>query len=179
MDPGLICRIPETVGILTGRKPTLADPEEKNWKEVRHHYFETLLQMFIDRWAKPIHDYCEQKGLIWTGHYWEHKWPDLSSGPDNMAMYAWHQMPAVDMLFNQFDEVSPTAQFGNVRAIKELRSVANQMGRERTLSETYGGGGWDVTFEDSETPGRLGVCIMSQFHESAPVTHDADGGTEI
>lgn len=140
--------------------------EENNWKEVRHHYFETLLQMFIDRWAKPMHDYCEQKGLIWTGHYWEHKWPDLSSGPDNMAMYAWHQMPAVDMLFNQFDEVSPTAQFGNVRAIKELRSVANQMGRERTLSETYGGGGWDVTFEDLKRLGDweyvLGVNFMNQ-----------------
>lgn len=50
-----------------------------------------------------------------------------------MAMYAWHQTPAIDMLFNQFDEKSPVAQFGNVRSVKELRSVANQMGYSRTL----------------------------------------------
>ena len=47
----------------------------------------------------------------------------MNDGPDNMAMYAWHQTPAIDMLFNQFDEKSPVAQFGNVRSVKELRSV--------------------------------------------------------
>jgi len=42
-------------------------------------------------------------------------------------MYAWHQMPGIDMLFNQFNETSPRAQFGNIRAVKELRSAANQV----------------------------------------------------
>ena len=44
-------------------------------------------------------------------------------------MYAWHQMPAIDMLFNQYIDQSPQAQFGNVRAVKELRSAANQQKR--------------------------------------------------
>ena len=140
--------------------------ETGNWKEVRHNYMETLTQLFIDRWAKPWFNYCEQKNLLWTGHYWEHGWPDMGHGGDNMAMYAWHQMPAIDMLFNQFNDVSPQAQFGNVRAVKELRSVANQMGYTRTLSETYGGGGWDVTFQDLKRLGDweyvLGVNFMNQ-----------------
>ncbi|MDR1936960.1 MAG: hypothetical protein LBQ73_00495, partial [Tannerellaceae bacterium] len=84
----------------------------------------------------------------------------------NMAMYAWHQVPAIDMLFNQFDEVSPQAQFGNIRSVKELRSAANQMGYTRTLSETYGGGGWDETFKDFKRLGDweyvLGVNFMNQ-----------------
>lgn len=137
-----------------------------NWKEVRHNYMETLLQLFIDRWSKPFHSYCEQNNLQWTGHYWEHGWPYMNDGPDNMAMYAWHQVPAIDMLFNQFDDKSPVAQFGNVRAVKELRSVANQMGYTRTLSETYGGGGWDETFKDFKRLGDweyvLGVNFMNQ-----------------
>ncbi len=136
------------------------------WKRVRHNYMETLTQMFIDRWAKPWHAYCEKNKMLWTGHYWEHGWPDMSHGGDNMAMYAWHQMPAIDMLFNQFNDVGPQAQFGNVRAVKELRSVANQMGYTRTLSETYGGGGWDETFEDFKRLGDweyvLGVNFMNQ-----------------
>lgn len=140
--------------------------ESGNWKQVRHNYMETLTQLFIDRWAKPWFEYCEEKGLLWTGHYWEHGWPDMSHGGDNMAMYAWHQMPAVDMLFNQFNDSHPQAQFGNVRAVKELRSVANQMGYVRTLSETYGGGGWDMTFEDLKRLGDweyvLGVNFMNQ-----------------
>lgn len=144
----------------------LLEEEVGNRKEVRHNYMETLLQLFIDRWSKPFHSYCEQNNLQWTGHYWEHGWPYMNDGPDNMAMYAWHQVPAIDMLFNQFDDKSPVAQFGNVRAVKELRSVANQMGYIRTLSETYGGGGWDETFKDFKRLGDweyvLGVNFMNQ-----------------
>ena len=137
-----------------------------DWKKVRHDYYQTLLQLFIDRWAKPWYAYCEEKGLKFTGHYWEHTWPDMSHGGDNMAMYAWHHVPAVDMLFNQFDDSTSRAQFGNVRAIKELASAANQTGRERTLSETYGGSGWDLSFTDMKRNGdweyALGVNFMNQ-----------------
>lgn len=140
--------------------------ETGDWKRVRHNYMETLTQLFIDRWSKPMWRYCEKKNLKWTGHYWEHGWPNMSEGGDNMAMYAWHQMPAIDMLFNQYNDAHPQAQFGNVRAVKELRSVANQMGYTRTLSETYGGGGWDETFEDFKRLGDweyvLGVNFMNQ-----------------
>lgn len=144
----------------------LLSEETGDWKHVRHNYMETLLQLFVDRWSKPWNAYTEANNLQWTGHYWEHGWPQMNDGGDNMAMYAWHQVPAIDMLFNQFDEVSPQAQFGNVRAVKELRSAANQMGRTRTLSETYGGGGWDETFKDFKRLGDwqyvLGVNFMNQ-----------------
>ncbi|MGN1256607.1 MAG: glycosyl hydrolase, partial [Bacteroidaceae bacterium] len=136
------------------------------WQKVRHDYNATLLHLFIERWCKPWYRYTEKKHMAWTGHYWEHNWPDLSQGPDNMAMYAWHQVPAIDMLFNQFNDQSCQAQFGNVRSVKELSSVANQMGYVRTLSETYGGGGWDETFEDFKRLGdweyALGVNFMNQ-----------------
>ncbi|MDR2681352.1 MAG: hypothetical protein LBC47_11150 [Tannerella sp.] len=144
----------------------LLSEETGEWKQVRHNYMETLLQMFVDRWSKPWYQYTEAHNLKWTGHYWEHGWPQMNDGPDNMAMYAWHQVPAIDMLFNQFNEESPQAQFGNIRAVKELRSAANQLGYSRTLSETYGGGGWDETFKDFKRLGDweyvLGVNFMNQ-----------------
>jgi hypothetical protein len=144
----------------------LLSEETGDWKRVRHNYMETLLQLFVDRWSKPWHAYTEANHLKWTGHYWEHGWPQMNDGPDNMAMYAWHQTPAIDMLFNQFNEESPQAQFGNIRAVKELRSAANQTGAIRTLSETYGGGGWDETFKDFKRLGDweyvLGVNFMNQ-----------------
>lgn len=140
--------------------------EVGDWKKIRHNYTQTLLQLFIDRWAKPWNAYCEEKGLKFTGHYWEHEWPNMRPGGDNMAMYAWHQVPAIDMLFNQWDDSTTKAQFGNVRSVKELASAANQTGRQRKLSETYGGGGWELTFTDMKRLGDweyvLGVNLMNQ-----------------
>lgn len=150
---------------LRDKWPLLGE-EVGDWQKVRHDYNATLLRMFIERWSKPFNDYAERHHMKWTGHYWEHNWPDLSQGPDNMAMYAWHQMPGIDMLFNQYNDRGCQAQFGNVRSVKELRSVANQMGQRRTLSETYGGGGWDETMQDFKRLGdweyALGVNFMNQ-----------------
>ncbi len=140
--------------------------ETGNWKKIRHNYTCTLLEMFIDRWAKPRKNYCDSKGLKFTGHYWEHEWPNMRHGGDNMAMYAWHHVPGIDMLFNQWNDTNPRAQFGNVRSVKELASVANQTGKNRKLSETYGGSGWDLTFTEMKRNGdwefALGVNLMNQ-----------------
>lgn len=148
-------------------KPLLASLFEQrgDWRKVRHNYQALLLELFIERWAKPWRRYTDAKGLAWTGHYWEHGWPNPQHGPDNMAMYAWHHVPGIDMLSNQFSE-GVNAQFGNVRSVRELASVANQLGLRRTLSETYGAAGWELRFEDMKRLGdweyALGVNLMNQ-----------------
>lgn len=126
--------------------PSLIE-ETGNWKKVRHDYYELILELFIDRWAKPWSKYCEKNDLKWTGHYWEHGWPVPTHGFDEAAFYIWHQQPGIDMLGNRLDHDGLGGQFGNDRAVRELRSAANQAGRTRTLSETYGGGGWEMNFE--------------------------------
>ena len=59
--------------------PSLVE-ETGNWKKVRHDYYELLLELFVDRWAKPWSRYCDEKNLKWTGHYWEHGWPVPKEG---------------------------------------------------------------------------------------------------
>lgn len=136
-----------------------------DWRRVRHNYFQTLNDLFIERWAKPYHDYCEKNGLEMTGHYWEHDWPRCVNVPDNMALYAWQQRPGIDTLMNQYQE-NTHAQFGNVRAVKELSSIANQLGKPHTLCEVYGAGGWDLRFEDMKRIGDwlqvLGVNTLNE-----------------
>ncbi len=136
-----------------------------DWKRVRHHYYRLLLEQFIACWAKPMHDFCARNDLEFTGHYWEHGWPQTGSAPDNMAMYAWHQRPAIDCLMNEYQEHTH-AQFGNARAVRELASVANQLDRDRTLCEAYGAGGWDLRFEDMKRIGDwlyvLGVNTLNE-----------------
>lgn len=121
--------------------------EVGDWRRVRHDYFQTLNELFIERWAKPYYDWCEEHGLAFTGHYWDHEWPNCVGVPDNMAMAAWQQMPGIDCLMNQYAEHTH-AQFGNLRFVRELASVANQLGRKRRLCEVYGAGGWDLRFVD-------------------------------
>ncbi len=135
------------------------------WKQVRHDYFQVLLEQFIERWAKPYYEYCEKLGLAFTGHYWDHEWPHCVGVPDNMAMSAWQHIPGIDCLMNQYRE-DTHAQFGNVRMVKEVASVRNQLGRKRFLCELYGAGGWDLRFEDMKRIGDwlqvLGVDLLDE-----------------
>ncbi len=145
--------------------PSLVE-ETGDWKKVRHDFYETLMELFVERWAKPWSEYCEKNNLVWTGHYWEHGWPTPTHGFDEAAFYIWHQMPGVDMLGNELVKKGQGGQFGNTRAVRELRSAANQAGRNRTLSETYGGGGWDMDFKKykqlADWQGVLGVNFVNQ-----------------
>ncbi len=138
--------------------------EVGDWKRVRHNYYQTLLDLFIERWGKPYFDYCAKNNLEFTGHYWEHDWPRCNGVPDNMAMAAWQQRPGIDILMNRYEE-NTHAQFGNVRSCREISSLANQFGR-RTLVEVYGAGGWDLRFEDMKRIGDwlevLGVNTLNQ-----------------
>lgn len=140
--------------------------EVGDWKRIRHNYYSLLTELFIERWGKVYYNYCKNKNLIFTGHYWEHSWPNPENNGDNMAMYAWQHMPGIDVLFNDYSELL-YGQLGNARSVKELSSVANQLGRPRTLSETYGGTGWPLRFEDIKRIGdwefAFGVNYLAQF----------------
>ena len=154
---------PELVGLFE---------EAGNWKRVRHDFCATLLDLFIENWAKPYYAYATDNKLIFTGHYWEHEWPRPRNSPDNLAMAAYAHMPGIDMLMNEYS-AAPDAQFGNARSVREIRSSANQRGRERTLSETYGASGWDLTFADQKRIGdweyALGVNFLNQHLSYATI----------
>jgi hypothetical protein len=139
--------------------------ETGDWQRVRHNYYSLLNDLFIERWARPYRDACAKAGLEMTGHYWEHDWPHCVGVPDNMAMYVWQQRPAIDCLMNQYAE-NTHAQFGNVRMVRELGSIANQFGIPRTLCEVYGAGGWDLRFEDMKRQADwLGVLGVNTFDQ--------------
>lgn len=138
--------------------------ETGNWMKLRHDYQAVILDLFIERWSKPMAAFCRENNLHFTGHYWEHGWPGLIYGPDNMAMYACHDMPGIDLLYNS--RVERPDQFGNIRSVKELSSVANQFERPRTLCEAYAGSGWEFRFDEMKRSGDwayvLGVNFLNQ-----------------
>ena len=135
------------------------------WKKVRYDYYSTVLDLLIERWHKPYAQYCENVGLQYTGHDWEHEWPGVRNVPDSMATAFWRQRPTIDLLMNQFSR-NMNSQFGNVRSVRELNSVVHQAGRSRALSESYGAGGYDIRFADLKRLGdwsyALGVNMTDE-----------------
>ncbi len=135
-----------------------------DWRKIRHDYAVTILDLFMNNFAKPYYEACEKRGLPTTGHIWEHGWPNASHNPDVMSYNSWQHWPGIDCLMNQYSE-GPGAQFGNYRASKEISSIANQFGRVRKLCETYGAGGWELTIEDMKRIGDFlyvgGINLMN------------------
>src|SRR5690606_16140713 len=142
----------------------------------RVRYWQLLSRLFIERWLRPIYDWCDQHGLLLTGHFWEHALtPDYTGSI--MLPTAWQHIPGVDLLgrdslkdrqkwdlgergiWNGTPE-----QMGNIAMIKAVTSVAHQTGRARVLSETYGGAGWDLNFAKqkiiAEWQAALGVNLL-------------------
>lgn len=115
---------------------------------VRHDYTFTLNRLWTENFLRPVHDWCEQNGLQFTGHFWEHMWPDPGHQPSAMYAYRWMQAPGIDLLaFQFFPEDRPRTHI-MLLSCKEVASVARQLGRERVLCETTGGGGYHRTPAD-------------------------------
>ncbi|MDL2230441.1 hypothetical protein LJB87_01455, partial [Alistipes sp. OttesenSCG-928-L06] len=148
--------------------PKLFDEVGDDWRRVRHNYRKFLLEMKEERWARPWREYTDAHNLKWTGHYWEHAWPNPHVSPDYLMMYTYHHVPGIDILFNQYDEKRYQAQFGNVRAVREVQSVADQMGYPRTVCEIYAGAGWEFSFFDMKRQADwinvLGINFLTQHY---------------
>ncbi len=127
-----------------------------DWRRVRHDYSATLLDLYLENFAKPYYKACDARRIAATGHVWEHGWPEIGHGPDVMSFNAWQHIPGIDCLMNRYAE-GTRAQFGNYRAVMEIKSIANQFGRTRTLCEAYGAAGWEATFQDFK---RIGDWLL-------------------
>ncbi len=128
----------------------LPAPAEK----IRHDYYVALHTLWIDNFVRPIADWCEKRGLAWTGHDVEHQWPQAHGGrisPSEQTTYEFRQWPGLDLLLCDHLRDYPT-EFDKLEMI-EIRSAANQFQKERTLCEAYGAGGYQSTVDDYKRMG--------------------------
>ena len=116
--------------------------------KVRFDYYHTIHELWIENNIAPTGKWCEEHGINWTGHYYEHLWPHVSmiTSPAMQSYYEHHQWPAIDMLLSHYLKDRPTHSI--THTIRELKSAVNQFGKEKAVCELYGAGGWDSTFED-------------------------------
>lgn len=113
---------------------------------VKWQYIETLQQMFLDNFAKPIHDWCKENNMKFTGHVLHEDTLSAQTIMQGSLMRFYEHMdfPGVDVL---------TEYNTNYCIVKQLSSVAHQLGQKWLLSELYGCTGWQMNFESYKNVG--------------------------
>ncbi|OPX22312.1 MAG: hypothetical protein B1H04_05165, partial [Planctomycetales bacterium 4484_123] len=127
--------------------PVLIYPAgDENFSKVRHDYWRTLTELFVENFSAQIGRWCEKHHIALTGHYLgENSFQQqISVIGSAMAHYAHQQWPGIDILRDQLEEIS---------TVKQCSSVAAQMGRQHVLSELYGCTGWDWPLEGHKFSG--------------------------
>ncbi len=128
-------------------------------KKTRHDYYKTLTQLFSESYFKQLSDWCNKNKLLLTGHLiFENDlgYNTRTSGAI-MPHYRYIDLPGVDILGEQTEEWL---------TVKQCTSVANQYGKKRVLTETYGCCGWQLDFEGQKWVGDwqfvMGVNVRCQ-----------------
>ncbi|ACK41496.1 MULTISPECIES: glycosyl hydrolase [Dictyoglomus] len=131
---------------------------EKSIK-ARYDFWRTISELFVESYTKQISNWCKEHNILFTGHLLEENiFPHaiLCSG-SIMPHYEYLDIPGIDIL---------TEVKYEFLTVKQASSVANQLGKNRVISETYGCTGWEFTFEGQKHVGdwqyALGVNLRCQ-----------------
>lgn len=100
-------------------------------RRVRTHYFKTATQMFATSFTKQITDWCEENGLVSTGHLeWEQDlYAQIRCTGSIMRHYEYETWPGTDQLGSFMDY--PWIN-------RQAASVTSQLGKGRTMVECFG-----------------------------------------
>ena len=117
---------------------------------VRYDYGKTINRLFTQNFVGRVEKWCSDQNLSFTGHFNEHHWPLPGDPPSVMSALRHMKAPGNDLLaFQFFHEDRATSEYYRLN-LHELRSVANQYDKKRTLVESCGGGGYGFTLKQTK-----------------------------
>ena len=112
-----------------------------DYKNTRIKFWKMVTDLFSESYCKQIYDWCDERGLKFTGHLVceESFLSQLTSNGACMPHYEYFHMPGMDWLGRDiFDCLTP----------KQVSSVAEQLGKDKVLSETFALCGHNVSFSE-------------------------------
>jgi hypothetical protein len=118
----------------------------KRISQVKWHFVELLQQLFIENFAIPCNEWCEQHNLVLSGHvlHEDNLTAQTAMSGSVMRYYEHMAAPGVDVL---------TEGNRNYWIVKQLTSAARQTGKKQLLSELYGCTGWQMDFAGHKAVG--------------------------
>ncbi len=110
------------------------------------HYIDLADNLFLERFAKPINDWCRAHNIIFTGHVLHEDSLMNQTVPEGSLMRFYEHMgyPGVDCL---------TEHNRCYWIVKQLSSATRQLGQKWLLSELYGCTGWHFNFKAHKAVG--------------------------
>ena len=130
-----------------------------NYSKTRYDFWKTVTLMFVEAFSKQIYEWCTKHKLKFTGHYLAEDTllSQLTNIGAAMPHYEHMHIPGIDHLCMRI--------WRGLLTVKQVASVANQLGKERVLCETYGCTGFYPTFEDRKWIGDflyvMGVNLLN------------------
>lgn len=125
---------------LMRRLPALFLPCE-GYRKVRHDFWALVNELFVNAYMKQIGEWCEAHNCKLTGHMMmeESLYSQMTGTAGGMPFYEFMHTPGVDSLRRSVSDP---------RIPKQVGSVAEQLGKEQVLTESYAMSGWDVSFDE-------------------------------
>ncbi|MBP3636038.1 MAG: hypothetical protein J6K13_00570 [Clostridia bacterium] len=141
----LVAGLPELLWELPGGKVS----------PLRYHYHDHVTERFAQAFSDQCGQWCQQHGLMLTGHMDEEATLESQTRALGEAMrnYRCFQLPGMDLLCDRREFTTA----------KQAQSAVRQYGREGVLSELYGVTNWDFDFRGQKLQGdwqaALGVTL--------------------
>ncbi|NIA21254.1 MAG: hypothetical protein GWP05_04630, partial [Anaerolineaceae bacterium] len=118
-----------------------------DYMKVRHHYWRTVLGMFLEAYFVPVGRWCAEHDVKFAGHLMGEDTLNSQIAWTGAAMpcYEYMQLPGIDHLTMSL--YWPTNK-KFILTPKQVSSAANQLGIADVLCEVYAVSSQGITFED-------------------------------
>ena len=114
--------------------------------KTRIDYIDLTCNLFNERFMVPINDWCEENGIVYTGHLLHENSMASQTIPNGSIMrsYLYMGYPGIDILSDKAD---------CYWIVKQLSSISRQFDKPWMLSELYGCTGWELPLRQHKTVG--------------------------
>lgn len=121
-------------------------PDGEVVRPIKLNYIDLADNLFLERFAMPINEWCNRHGMIFTGHVLHEDALMNQVVPNGSLMRFYEHMgyPGIDCL---------TEHNTCYWIVKQLTSAARQLGKKWLLSELYGCTGWQFNLKSHKTVG--------------------------
>jgi hypothetical protein len=131
-----------------------------NYRKIRYDFYDLSHCLWMENWALPLEKWCQDNEIKFTGHYLEHDWPAPYATPGHVHLLAHMDWPGTDLLsaivlrghshtdIQGFEPNEAGAEPHALLYLRQVNSLANQLGKERVINEAWGASGSETTPED-------------------------------
>ena len=126
--------------------PALYAPMGPETARIRYDFWRTLSEQYSETYYRQIRDWCDENGVIFTGHLLFEEWIRLHARCEGNLFHHLRHMHliGVDHLYPKIGTEKEPDQHV---AMKIGSSAAHHFGSTRVLCESMGGTYWDCTME--------------------------------